>query len=98
MTTAIACDMSALSEGERERHAAARDAWVAAVLARKDLEEGLEFRLPATPQLLTTVAEFIGFERRCCPFFTFEVHVDSGPEMVFRLTGPAGTKAFLESL
>jgi hypothetical protein len=90
--------MAALSASERERHAAARETWASAATARRELDEGLEFQLPATPELLTMLAEFIGFERRCCPFFTFELQVDGGPEMVFRMTGPAGTKAFLESL
>jgi hypothetical protein len=98
MTAEIACDMSALSPDERERHAAALATWSGAAIERTplELEEGYEFRLPAEPDLLVTLAEFIGFEQRCCPFFTFDVRVDGDREMVFRITGPEGTQAILD--
>ena len=48
--------------------------------------------------MLFRSARFVANERRCCPFLTFtlELAPDGGP-LWLRLTGPAGTRAFLEA-
>lgn len=98
MVAEIACDMSALTPQEREAHAAARESWAAAATRRRELEGGVEFHLPAAPETLSALAEFVGYERRCCPFFTFDIRVDGGPDLVFRMTGPPGAAPILEAL
>src|SRR5438034_1441692 len=45
---------------------------------------------------LVRVAEFIELERRCCPFFRFELEVqDEGRAAWLRLTGRMGVKQFI---
>ena len=45
---------------------------------------------------LVRVAEFIELERRCCPFFRFELEVqDEGGAAWLRLTGRMGVKQFI---
>ena len=45
------------------------------------------------------LAQLIVFERECCPFLRFNLSVEAtnGP-LWLELTGPDGTKAFLQSL
>lgn len=47
---------------------------------------------------LPTVFQIVESERQCCPFFRFEIAIEpsSGP-VVLTLTGPAGTREFIES-
>jgi hypothetical protein len=53
------------------------------------------FRLPSSA--LMTVAEWVSLERKCCPFFAFEIEQpkDQGPVWL-RITGSEGAKAFIE--
>jgi hypothetical protein len=41
-------------------------------------------------------AEWVSYERKCCPFFTFalEQSADGGPVWL-RITGPEGVKVFI---
>jgi hypothetical protein len=45
---------------------------------------------------LAQLAEWISFERKCCPFFKFEIELEpeSGPVWL-SLTGRAGVKEFI---
>lgn len=67
--------------------------------ARREGEDGIAFRFTPTADLLALVAEVIEAERRCCRFLRFELVVepDEGP-VHLRLSGPPGTRAFLQDL
>ena len=67
--------------------------------AREVVGEGIRFRFPPTTGTLSTLARVIDAERQCCRFlrFTITVEPDGGP-LTFELTGPPGTKEFLEEL
>jgi hypothetical protein len=60
------------------------------------LPNGLAFRFPA--EEYDAVTEFVGRERLCCPFLTFELDVspDRGP-LLLRLTGAEGVKDFIRA-
>jgi hypothetical protein len=63
-------------------------------------DEGLQLEFAADDRdIVSTIAAVIDAERRCCPFLSFAVTVapDAGP-IVLSVSGPAGTRAFLESL
>jgi hypothetical protein len=95
-TTPFACNMNALSKEERTRHGELTRALFAAVAERAELESSYAFRLAASD--LPIVAEWIGFESRCCPFFDFELDLarDRGP-LWLRIRGADGVKAFLRA-
>src|SRR5436190_24355910 len=68
---AYACTIGALTRAERTRHAETSRRLLSAIRERTELVHGYGFRLP--PESLLTAAQWISLERRCCPFFAFEV-------------------------
>ncbi len=93
----IACRPHALSKDERARSQALRSELAAATAKTRELPAGYAFAYRADASLFQKAAEWIGLERRCCPFLTFELRWsqgdDAAPELL--LTGPKGTKDFL---
>jgi hypothetical protein len=90
----LACDLTALDPLSRARHAdVTRQLW-AQVQAVDELANGYALRLPPTDAALLLAAEFITRERRCCPFFEFNLNV-SDEAARLSLTGAGGVKAFL---
>jgi hypothetical protein len=92
----FACNAKALSSTERARHDELTKTLAAAVKEKVELKDGYGFRLPASA--LGGAAEWISFERRCCPFFTFvlEQTRDEGP-LWLRLTGSEGIKQLIRA-
>ena len=92
----LACDLDAIPAGERNTHQTTSGSLFAAVLEVQELPDGYAFRLPAEAAMVRQVAAYIANERLCCPFFRFELTVDSGEGPLWlRLTGGAGVKEFL---
>lgn len=54
---------------------------LAAALETKELPDGYAFRLKSETVSLPDLAEWISAERKCCPFFGFEIELqrDRGP-------------------
>jgi len=94
--TTFACDMFALTPDERTHHAAASEALFADVQEIRESANGYTFRLPQESATLPRVADFITYERLCCPFFAFNVEVEpqGGPIWV-GLSGDEGVKGFI---
>lgn len=90
----LVCMLDALTRAERARSAALLGELRAAMVERAELADGWAFRLRDGVSL-PGVAEWIALERRCCPFFRFQLEVDgeTGPVWL-RLTGN-GVKEFL---
>jgi hypothetical protein len=92
----FACDMRALTSEERTEHALLARELVAAVEQRRELANGYAFRLAADRWLST--ARWAELERRCCPFFAFELTSAADRGAVWlRITGKPGVKAFLKT-
>lgn len=91
----IAC---ALSDPELARRAAALESDVfVAVLETRELPDGYAFRFPTDTGWLVQLATFIAEERRCCPFFTFELVCEPAEGPIWlHLRGREGVKAFIE--
>ena len=72
---------------------------VGGVRETRELADGYALRFPGDPAWLDTLAEFIRFERECCPFFTFELRCEPqcGP-LWLQLRGPEGVKEFVATL
>lgn len=63
----------------------------------RELEDGYAFRFPGDEQWAKRLLGFIVNERKCCPFFIFELlfEVADGP-IWLRLRGAEGVKEFIK--
>jgi hypothetical protein len=93
----IACNLTAPEF--RQRRAELMQRFQSAVLETKELDAGYGYRFPSDANWIAELAELIVFERECCPFLQFNLRLEpaNGP-IWLELTGPAGTKDFLNSL
>ena len=93
----LACVPGAIAAEERPAHFALIARLFGTVARERiDTPGGYSFRF--APEAFDDVARFVANERKCCPFLTFELTVappDGG--VVLRLTGPEGTRAFLDA-
>ena len=94
----IACQRldGVFSPETQKRHA---EIWIKMereMLGVDELETGYAFSFPMGDALFQELAEFITYERHCCPFFHFALEIEPGAEHVrLRLTGGEGVKDFL---
>ena len=64
-----------------------------------ELPDGFEFRFPLEDSTLQNLTEIIDLERKCCPFLSFRLVLESGKDFVLlELTGAEGTKAMIREL
>jgi hypothetical protein len=67
--------------------------------AREELGDGVRLTFAASDETLTSVFTAISAERKCCEFLRFRVTVEpGGGPVALELTGPRGTREFLEAL
>ena len=88
-----------LTTGElRDREATLLARFRSGAVEIEELQEGYAFRFPGGGEWIQLIAELIAAERECCPFLTFELtaHHNMG-DVIVRVIGPAGTKAFLRA-
>jgi hypothetical protein len=94
---AIACLLS-------EREMAARGELLAEQLfpgvdAVEELPDGYAYRFPGDDTWTANVLAFVAAERRCCPFFTFEVtFTPHGGPLWLRLRGSEEIKSFVRDI
>ena len=68
-------------------------------LERQDLPEGYRFKFGPEGETLQRIACAMAAERQCCRFLTFCLTADAdGGPVWLDVTGPDGTRAFLEEL
>jgi hypothetical protein len=98
MEIPIACDLDALASAERERRRTLVRALAHAIVGRVELEHGFELRVDSARLDLPALAEWIGLERRCCPFLHFRIELAprAGPVTV-AISGGDGVKDFLRA-
>lgn len=92
----IACDLNAISASDRPRYNELRAMLKVSAVGKRELPDGIAIQISTERMTLAQLAEWISFERKCCPFFEFRIEVApaSGPVWV-SLTGRAGVKEFL---
>ena len=68
-------------------------------LRREDLTDGLRLEFAPFGDTLALIARVVEAERHCCRFLRFGITVepDGGP-VFLELTGPAGTRDFINAL
>ena len=92
----IACVMAALDEEQRRRRKELEERLGASVEEVRELADGYALRLPSGSRMVTDVAEFVTYERLCCPFLDFEINVErEGGPLWLRLKGREGVKEFV---
>lgn len=65
----------------------------------KELDSGYACCFPTEIKWIAKLAELITSEHTCCPFLRFSLIVEPGDgPILLELTGPEGTKEFLNSL
>lgn len=96
MPAPIACDMTAIPQDQRQLHIDTSKELFSLIQEFRELDDGYEFRLRGTADVLLKLAQFISLEKLCCPFLNFVVEVEQehGPVWL-RLTGRDGVKAFI---
>ncbi|HXG67280.1 MAG TPA: hypothetical protein VNO70_19410 [Blastocatellia bacterium] len=94
----FACNLMALDAAQRQRHQEVAKQFRAAVQDVRELADGYAFRFPSETPTLLMVAEFVARERLCCPFFKFQIEVESAAAPLWlKITGREGVKEFLKS-
>jgi hypothetical protein len=95
----FACNLKAFQPEQRQRWRLLLDKVYAAEREYRELAGGYAFRLDTKGATLTLpeIAAWIDLERRCCPFFDFELTVHGADGTVWlSLKGRPGVKQFIE--
>ena len=92
----LACNINALNAREQGR----RETLVEQLMPKAQVveqEDGYVLTWTGDPSAYGKLMEFVGFERRCCPFLEFELRF-SGPEspVSLALHGTPEVKAFIK--
>ncbi len=97
-TSGFYCNLKALSVKERARHMQLTYKIERARAETVELANGFAFRFQDGTVSLADLAEWISGERKCCPFFDFEIELqgNNGP-LWLKLRGQDGVKAFMRS-
>lgn len=92
----FACNMAALTSEQRTRIFGLLKKMKLKMAEVKELPDGFAFRFPSESEMLIELAEFVSYERMCCPFFDFELTVarEGGP-LWLKLKGREGVKDFI---
>jgi len=91
----LVCTLGAFTLGERERHKALTSQLMAAVVERRELDNGFAFRVQSMSE--GDLAEWAALERRCCPFFQIDIQGQDTAPIWLHLTGPEGVKEFISA-
>lgn len=92
----FACNLKAFTPAERIRWRKLIEHVSSAVVVARELNDGYALRVNASQASLGEVAEWVDLERKCCPFFDFQVDVHGQDgSMWLSLKGREGVKDFI---
>jgi hypothetical protein len=92
------CNIKALTPAEREHHKQLSEKLMAARKEIVETKKGYEFQYSPGDVSLAELADWVGAENKCCPFFDFHIDVErEGKLLCLRLTGEEGIKAFIRA-
>lgn len=96
--TIFACNISALTPDQLEHHKISSSKLFAAVLEVQETSMGYKFRFTEDSTVLPELADFITYDRLCCPFFVFGIEVEPhGGSIWLHISGVEGVKLFIVS-
>jgi hypothetical protein len=100
MNKDIACDLTVFSSEKRISHEEQSLSLIKNSRKIIELKDGYSFYHDYSDETFTSIARWITGERKCCPFFTFELALEpaeKGYEIALRLRGSEEIKQFLKS-
>ncbi len=94
----FACNLNALTKAERTEHHDVTTRVLASVQETREIPNGYTFTVDSARVSPKDLATFVEFERRCCPFFDFQLvwSPENGP-VSLQLTGRDGVKEFIRA-
>jgi hypothetical protein len=94
----FACDMTALTAEQRQRHQELGRALCSSLLGVQELADGYEFEFVPDRSNFQALAEITPLEHACCPFFNISIRLErEGGKLWWRLTGTDGVKTFIRA-
>src|SRR2546421_13125941 len=69
----FACNLKAFTPDQRVRWRQLIERFTGSVTEARELKDGYALRVNTAQATLVEVAEWIDLERKCCPFFDFQV-------------------------
>jgi hypothetical protein len=97
--THIACDLTVFSNSERIKHIALAKSLFGKASQVIEHKDGFTFVFEQSPLLEMKIADWVSKEKRCCPFFSFELsRANTSPSLRLRISGPNGAKEILRAI
>lgn len=94
--TPIACDLTVFSLSERIKHLAFAKSLLGKARQVIEHKDGFTFVFEQSPLLEMKIADWVSKEKRCCPFFSFELsRANTPPSLSLRISGPDEAKEIL---
>ena len=92
----FACNVAGMNAEQRKRYTVLIKKLQISKQEVRELPDGYAFRFSSESSTIQELAEFIVYERLCCPFFDFDLAVEreGGPAWL-RLRGREGVKDFI---
>ena len=94
----FACNIAGLSTEQRKRYTVLVKKLQSSQQEIRELADGYAIKFPIEESTIQELAEFITYERLCCPFFDLEIVLEreGGPAWL-RLRGRDGVKEFIRT-
>jgi hypothetical protein len=93
----FACNLKAFQPEERKIHDRLTAQLRSAAVTRRELPDGYSFQMDPKKVSIAQVAEWAVLERKCCPFFDYQLNLHSEENTLsFTLKGREGVKKFIE--
>jgi hypothetical protein len=94
--TAFVCDLTALTPEQRQHVGVLSSELFSQVQHIRELPDGYAFRFSEDSSWLPKLADFITYDRLCCPFIHHGIDVEpSSGSIWLRLSGAEGIKPFI---
>ncbi len=91
----LACDLTALTDAQRERHLQILREVFGLKQSLRELPDGFALEYADEPSIYLLLAEFMSLEHRCCPFFHLSLEVEPEQEVIWlHIGGSAEIKEF----
>lgn len=94
----IACDLTVFTAMERAEHEQLGDSLLAKVTRVVEHSDGFTLMFELDASVSEKVEHWLAKEKRCCPFFSFEIIRERAPQSLgLRISGPPAAKAILQA-